>query len=52
MIDATVDIEVSGNVKDPSIFPEPQHDDYVAYLIVTVLSFKGSVPKVWRDRGI
>lgn len=52
MVDATVDIEVSGNIKDESIFPEPQYPDYTAYLIVTILSFKGSVPSVWRDRGI
>lgn len=52
MVDATVDIEVSGNIKDESIFPEPQFEPYTAYLTVTVLSFKGSIPSVWRDRGI
>jgi hypothetical protein len=52
MVDATVDIEVSGNIKDESIFPEPQFDAYTAYLVVTILSFKGKVPSVWKDRGI
>jgi hypothetical protein len=26
MVDATMDIEVSGNLKDETIFPEPQYD--------------------------
>lgn len=52
MVDATVDIEVCGNIKDESIFPEPQFEPYTAYLTVTVLSFKGTVPQVWRDKGI
>ncbi len=52
IVDATVDIEVSGNIRDESIFPEPQFPDYTAYLIVTILSFKGSVPQTWKDRGV
>jgi hypothetical protein len=52
MVDATMDIEVSGNIKDESIFPEPQYDPYTAYLVVTILSFKGSVPEIWKRRGI
>lgn len=51
-VDATVDIEVAGSLQDASIFPEPQHEPYAAYLVVTILSFKGSVPSVWRDRGV
>jgi hypothetical protein len=44
IVDATMDIEVSGNLKDETIFPEPQFDQYTAYLVCTILSFKGSVP--------